>query len=60
VARGITDTVDHYVPGPFVEVRYTAYTASDGRAFASTAAARRPYNYQARRGGRKHALALHG
>ena len=45
--RGITDTVDHYVPGPFVEVRYTAFTASDGKAFASTSAARRPYNYQA-------------
>ena len=29
------------------QVRYTAYTASDGRAFASTSAARRPYNYQA-------------
>ena len=47
VERGITDTVDHYVPGPFLEVKYTVYTASDGRAFASTSAARRPYNYQA-------------
>lgn len=47
VERGILDTVDHFVPGPFVEVKYTAYTASDGRAFASTSAARRPYTYQA-------------
>jgi len=47
VERGILDTVDHYVPNPFVEVRFTAYTASDGRAFASTSAARRPYNFQA-------------
>ena len=47
VERGITDTVDHYIPQPFVEVAYTAYTASDGHAFASSSAARRAYNYQA-------------
>ena len=47
VERGILDTVDHYIPQPFVTVKYTAYTATDGRAFASTLAARRPYDYQA-------------
>lgn len=45
--RGILDTVDHYIPNPFVTVSFTAYFLSDGHAFASSAAARRPYNYQA-------------
>jgi hypothetical protein len=31
VERGITDTVDHYNIGPFLEVKYTGYTATDGR-----------------------------
>ena len=47
VERGITDPVSYYVPNPFVEVRYTAYAASTGKAFASSEAARRPYNFQA-------------
>ena len=47
VERGITDVVSYYVPNPFVEVRYTAYVANTGKAFASSDAARRPYNFQA-------------
>lgn len=47
VERGITDPVRYYIPNPFVEVRYTAYAASTGKAFASSEAARRPYNFQA-------------
>jgi peptidylprolyl isomerase len=47
VQRGITDPVSYYVPNPFVEVKYTAYVASNGKAFASSEAARRPYNFQA-------------
>lgn len=47
IARGITDPVSYYIPNPFVEVKYTAYVASTGKAFASSEQARRPYNFQA-------------
>mmetsp|Transcript_16914 Transcript_16914/g.47208 ORF Transcript_16914/g.47208 Transcript_16914/m.47208 type:complete len:227 (+) Transcript_16914:39-719(+) len=44
--KGIFDRVDHFQPFPFVTVRYTAYEPS-GKAFASSLAVRRDYNYQA-------------